>query len=70
MIAMTMIYNGQVMEGLKDNDGSSTTCLGGIFYKTVKLLKVGIKPVYVFDGIPPEEKYQELQKRKVTLRVY
>ena len=27
-------------------------------------LELGIKPVWIFDGIPPEAKKLELQKRK------
>ena len=27
-------------------------------------LELGIKPIWVFDGIPPEAKKKELQKRK------
>jgi flap endonuclease-1 len=28
----------------------------GIFFKTLRLLESGIRPIYVFDGIPPSEK--------------
>lgn len=44
-------------------DGEPTSHLVGIFYRTIRLLENGIKPVYVFDGKPPEMKSGELGKR-------
>uniref|UniRef100_A0A1L8DXJ7 Flap endonuclease 1 n=1 Tax=Nyssomyia neivai TaxID=330878 RepID=A0A1L8DXJ7_9DIPT len=44
-------------------DGETTSHLMGIFYRTIRLLDNGIKPVYVFDGKPPHLKGGELQKR-------
>lgn len=44
-------------------DGETTSHLMGIFYRTIRLLENGIKPVYVFDGTPPDMKSGELQKR-------
>lgn len=35
----------------------------GMFYRTIRLLENGIKPVYVFDGKPPDLKSGELAKR-------
>lgn len=35
----------------------------GMFYRTIRMLENGIKPVYVFDGKPPDAKYKELAKR-------
>lgn len=35
----------------------------GIFYRTIRLVEQGIKPVYVFDGKPPNLKSGELAKR-------
>ncbi|OIW13028.1 hypothetical protein TanjilG_15477 [Lupinus angustifolius] len=37
--------------------------LQGMFSRTIRLLEAGIKPVYVFDGKPPDLKKQELAKR-------
>lgn len=34
-----------------------------MFYRTIRLLENGIKPVYVFDGKPPDMKSGELAKR-------
>ncbi|ENN72811.1 flap endonuclease 1 [Dendroctonus ponderosae] len=44
-------------------DGEPTSHLVGTFYRTIRLLEHGIKPVYVFDGKPPEMKGGELNKR-------
>ncbi|CAO1421567.1 unnamed protein product [Diamesa hyperborea] len=44
-------------------DGETTSHLMGTFYRTIRLLENGIKPVYVFDGKPPEMKGGELAKR-------
>uniref|UniRef100_U5EXV5 Flap endonuclease 1 n=1 Tax=Corethrella appendiculata TaxID=1370023 RepID=U5EXV5_9DIPT len=44
-------------------DGETTSHLMGTFYRTIRLLENGIKPVYVFDGKPPELKSKELSKR-------
>lgn len=35
----------------------------GTFYRTIRLIENGIKPLYVFDGKPPEMKSGELNKR-------
>ncbi|PWA72460.1 5'-3' exonuclease family protein [Artemisia annua] len=37
--------------------------LQGMFNRTIRLLESGLKPVYVFDGAPPDLKKQELAKR-------
>lgn len=37
--------------------------LMGTFYRTIRLVEQGIKPVYVFDGKPPNLKGGELAKR-------
>lgn len=44
-------------------DGEPTSHLMGTFYRSIRLLENGIKPVYVFDGKPPELKSGELAKR-------
>ncbi|MEM4762766.1 MAG: flap endonuclease-1, partial [Desulfurococcaceae archaeon] len=36
----------------------------GLYYRTINLMENGIKPVYVFDGKPPELKAKEIEKRK------
>ena len=49
---------------LKDSKGRITSHLSGLFYRTVNFLEAGIKPVYVFDGTPPEIKELEIERRK------
>jgi flap endonuclease-1 len=48
---------------LTDSNGETTSHLMGVFYRTIRLLENGIKPVYVFDGKPPDMKGGELAKR-------
>jgi flap endonuclease 1 (EC 3.1.-.-) len=50
---------------LMDNQGRITSHLSGLYYRTINLLENGIKPVYVFDGKPPELKAKEIERRKV-----
>lgn len=45
-------------------DGETTSHLMGMFYRTIRMCDNGIKPVYVFDGKPPQMKAGELEKRK------
>ncbi|XP_025114870.1 flap endonuclease 1-like [Pomacea canaliculata] len=49
---------------LMNEEGETTSHLMGMFYRTIRLLENGIKPVYVFDGKPPDMKSGELNKRK------
>jgi len=49
---------------LMDSKGNITSHLSGLFYRTGRLIELGIKPVYVFDGKPPELKKKELERRK------
>ncbi|XP_033309568.1 flap endonuclease 1 [Bombus bifarius] len=44
-------------------NGETTSHLMGTFYRTIRLVEQGIKPVYVFDGKPPNLKGGELAKR-------
>lgn len=49
---------------LTNADGETTSHLMGMFYRTIRMMDHGIKPVYVFDGKPPDMKSGELSKRK------
>jgi flap endonuclease-1 len=49
---------------LKDSSGKITSHLSGLLYRTCNLVEMGIKPVYVFDGIPPALKAVEIERRK------
>ena len=50
-------------EQLTSETGETTSHLMGIFYRTLRLVDNGIKPLYVFDGAPPKLKSGELAKR-------
>jgi len=49
---------------LMDSHGRTTSHLSGLMYRTSQLIKRGIKPIYVFDGTPPELKFNEIRRRK------
>jgi len=49
---------------LMDSQKRITSHLSGIFYRNTNLLSEGIKLVYVFDGIPPEQKVRTFKRRK------
>jgi len=51
-------------QALENDKGETTSHLMGMFYRTIRLLENGIKPVYVFDGKPPDMKGGELEKRQ------
>ncbi|MBI2578671.1 MAG: flap endonuclease-1 [Candidatus Aenigmarchaeota archaeon] len=51
-------------EPLKDSRGRITSHLSGLFYRTMKLMEAGIKPIYVFDGKPPEFKRATADQRR------
>ena len=48
---------------LKDHTGRITSHLSGLLYRTSNLVEMGIKPVYVFDGVPPALKEAEIKRR-------
>ncbi|KAG8041819.1 hypothetical protein G9C98_007123 [Cotesia typhae] len=48
---------------LTSADGETTSHLMGMFYRTIRLVDNGVKPLYVFDGKPPNLKGGELAKR-------
>ena len=49
---------------LKDRQGHVTSHLSGLLYRTANLAESGIRPVYVFDGKPPELKRATIEERK------
>jgi len=49
---------------LSDKDGRPTSHLIGLLHRNARLLLAGIRPVYVFDGIPNRMKAKTLEKRK------
>ncbi len=49
---------------LKDSKGQVTSHLTGLFNRTTKLMKLGLKPGFVFDGTPPLLKQKERERRR------
>eukprot|EP00873_Tetraselmis_striata_P029325 jgi/Tetstr1/449589/TSEL_036676.t1 len=59
-----MVSVGRVGDQLLTNEtGDVTSHLQGLLYRTCRMLENGIIPVYVFDGKPPQLKFDELAKR-------
>lgn len=48
---------------LKDLKGNITSHLSGLFYRTMNLMKSGVKPCFVFDGKPPVFKKETISER-------
>jgi len=51
-------------QNLTNEAGDVTSHIIGMLSRTIKLMESGIKPVYVFDGKPPELKMAELDARR------
>jgi flap endonuclease-1 len=54
---------------LMDSKGNVTSHLSGLFYRTINLMQLGIKPVFVFDGKSPDLKKKEYEKRESRKQV-
>ncbi|RYP73980.1 hypothetical protein DL771_003291 [Monosporascus sp. 5C6A] len=48
---------------LMNEEGETTSHIMGMFYRTLRMVENGIKPLYVFDGAPPKLKSGELARR-------
>lgn len=48
---------------LMSDTGETTSHIMGMFYRTLRMVDNGIKPLFVFDGAPPKLKSGELAKR-------
>lgn len=49
---------------LVDSEGRITSHLSGLLYRTASLVEAGIRPIFVFDGTPPDLKFDTLNKRR------
>tara|TARA_Y100000310_G_C20699605_1_gene828513 strand:+ start:5019 stop:6050 length:1032 start_codon:yes stop_codon:yes gene_type:complete len=49
---------------LQDSKGNITSHLVGLFSRTTKLMESGLQLAFVFDGVPPELKKEERERRK------
>lgn len=60
----SMQQGGGPAQYLTNEEGEITSHLQGFFNRAARLLEVGIKPVFVFDGKPPTLKGGELARRR------
>lgn len=60
---LVAVRQGEAQSNLSNASGEVTSHIQGFLSRTVKLLEAGVKPVYVFDGRPPELKSKELASR-------
>ncbi len=51
---------------LVDTEGRVTSHLSGLFFRTTKFLSMGMRPVYVFDGAPPDLKSATIAARRTV----
>mmetsp|Transcript_18698 Transcript_18698/g.29665 ORF Transcript_18698/g.29665 Transcript_18698/m.29665 type:complete len:401 (+) Transcript_18698:2-1204(+) len=58
------IRYGEGGGNLTNDAGDTTSHINGFLYRTIRMMENGIKPVYIFDGKPPDFKAEELAKRK------
>ena len=49
---------------LTNDAGETTSHIQGMFNRTIRYMSEGIKPIYIFDGKPPQMKSHELVKRR------
>ena len=58
------IIRSQDGKPLMDSKGRITSHLSGLFFRTINFIEKGIKPVFVFDGRPPELKRITVEERE------
>lgn len=63
LIATQQVSASNSVMQLKDAEGNHTAHLVGLFHRTIQFLEAGVKPVWVFDGKPPNLKGALLKKR-------
>ena len=72
--ALNIIY--QFLSSIRQEDGTPlmdskkrvTGHLSGLFYRTIRLVNAGVKPVYVFDGEAPSFKEKTQEERREVRR--
>ncbi|CCF75637.1 flap endonuclease-1 [Babesia microti strain RI] len=61
---MIAIRQGNFATSLVNANGEPTSHIAGLMLRVAALLELGIRPIYVFDGEPPQAKSDTLLKRK------
>ena len=64
LISTQGVQKGYGLSELRDKEGNLTGHLQGLFNRCLMMLENGIRPVWVFDGKPPEMKRALLEQRK------
>jgi len=68
------IIRGPDGRPLMDRRGRITSHLSGLFFRMINMLKIGIKPIFVYDGRPPELKKatvkERVERREEARRLY
>lgn len=57
------IRDSEQYGNLTNESGETTSHISGLMSRSIRLMENGLKPIYVFDGAPPELKGSELEKR-------
>lgn len=60
---LSIIRDRMTGEPLRDSKGRITSHLSGLLYRNARFVENGIKPVFVFDGDPPDFKLTTIEKR-------
>lgn len=64
LISTQSFKKGYGLSELTDNKGNLTGHLQGIFSRSIMMMEKGIKPIWVFDGKPPDLKNELIMDRK------
>eukprot|EP00753_Platysulcus_tardus_P004586 PLAT12545.3.p1 GENE.PLAT12545.3~~PLAT12545.3.p1 ORF type:complete len:402 (+),score=173.25 PLAT12545.3:63-1268(+) len=64
LIAIRSSGEGGASAQLMNEAGEVTSHLVGFWGRTIRFIELGIKPVYIFEGKPPDLKRAELRKRR------
>lgn len=65
---LSIIRDRMTGEPLRDREGRITSHLSGLFYRTIRIVEAGIRPVFVFDGKAPKFKRSTLERREDVKR--
>jgi flap endonuclease-1 len=60
---LSIIRDRMTGEPLRDSKGRITSHLSGLLYRSSNFISAGIKPVFVFDGKPPDFKRSTIESR-------
>ena len=61
---LSIIRDRDTGEPLRNSKGEITSHISGIFYRSLKHMENGIKPIYVIDGKPPDLKRKTTKERR------